>query len=709
MNPFRSPANFQSVPFLAVLVAFSLLNKAGADEGLWTYNDPPTALLTERYGFTPSPTWLEHCQKSSIRFEGGDSGAFVSQDGLAIAAYQTVSTFLRRFSDDRHDYVRDGFRAAALSDERPCAGLELDVLDHVEDVTAQMKAAIGKNPGEKNARTLPSAIASLEKESSQKTGFHCEVVPLFGGSKYHLYHYKRYTDVRLVFAPEKQAAKFGGGDDALEYPRTSFDFCLLRAYENGKPAKPQNFLKFSSRVPAEDDLVFVSGSPAPNRRGLTWSELNYLRDNEYPFQLQWLYRQETLLRDWSARSPGNARRAEESLAKISKRRKEIAGKQGALLDPGLTKEKWAAEKKLREAVTTTPELQDTIPSWDRITVAQRIIAAGARRCAMLEDGLGLNSSLFDLSRLLLRSSREKSIPSPNRQPAYQDANLPALEKRLFSDEPIDEELEILKLGDSLSWLAGEMGASEFSSSGEPDPVLEMVLADQAPLARAAAVVEGTKLKDISVRKEVYGGGLADLIKAGDPMVDLVQAVNSDAQRLGSIRDIQEEIKGRDRDKIAAARKFLSKSMLYPEADSSLRFAFGTIQGYEYLGEKVPYQTTLGMLFERSAARSGQPAYELPVRWTERRARLDLATPLNFVASVDIAGGFPGAPVIDKAGEFVGIAFDGNAQSLALDFAYSEQRARVVALTSLAIVEALRRVYDAPDLAAELESGKYTRH
>jgi hypothetical protein len=680
---------------------------AFADEGMWLYNQPPLKLLQERYNFSPAQAWLEHLQKSSIRFEGGGSGAFVSEDGLIIATHHMATGALRKFSDQTHDYLRDGFYAATPAEEKPCAGLELDVLNNIEDVTARVNGPV--RPGLSTEDVLAArqaAIAKVEKEAGNKTGMRSSVVASYGESKYYLYRYKRYSDVRMVFAPEQQAAAFGGSLDAYEFPRFDFDVCLFRAYEEGKPAKVADFLKWNARGVSDNQLIFISGNPEPAGRQLTFSELNYLRDDAFPFQLQRLYRQEVVLQDWSALSDENARRASESLVKVRLRRKAIEGREAALLDPELMAAKWDAEKKLRETVTRTPELQDTVPVWDQITAAQRIIAANAPRYAMLEDGLGFNSSLFDIAHILLESSIEKSKPDSKRLQEYQDSNLPSLEQRLFADEPIYQDLEILKLTDSLSWLAGELGSFE---SDTPDLVLKEALADQTPRVRATALVTGTTLQDVAVRKTLYNSAtFSDFARMKDPMIELALAVNPDTARLHSIAEIEEEVKRQGHEKIAAARSFLEKGTFCPATDSTLRFAFGTVRGYETNEGKIPFQTTLSGLFERAAAHHGQAPFDLPPRWAARKNQINLATPFNFVSTADIAGGNSGSPVIDAAGEFVGLVFDGNAPSMALDFVYSDTQARAVSLDARAITETLRHVYDAPKLADELESGKRAR-
>lgn len=698
------PISLLAAYFMSCVIAF-------ADEGLWLYNEPPSRLLQERYGFSPDKVWLENVQKSSVHLGTDGSGAFVSEDGLIITTYHGVVGTLRKVSD-KGQGLRDGFYAAKLAEEKPCAGLAVDVLDSIEDVTDRVKGSVKPGvSGDDAIAARRSAAAGIEKESQEKTGLRSRVISLYGGSKWHLYRYKHYDDVRLVFAPEQEAVTFGDGQNVGEFPEYSFDCCLFRAYENGNPAKIANFLKWSASGVDEKQLVFISGNPGRMSRELTCSELDYLRDNAFPFQLQWLYRNEILLRDWSARSEENARRAKDDLLRVQTRRKATERKEAALLDPELMAAKRASEKKLREVVTPTPELQDTIPVWDQITAAQRVIAVNARRYAMFEGDFGFNSRLFDFARILFRSAIEKDIPNSNRLPEYQDSNLASLKQELFAEEPLYEDLEILKLTDSLSWLAGELGTSEFgatAASGESNLVLKQALADQTPLARATALVTGTKLRDIDVRKNLYSATFSNVMRAKDPMIDLARAANPDALRLSGIIAIEEGKKEQGHEKIAAARYFFEKGDSAPEATSSPRFAFGAVRGYQSDAGMVSFQTTLSGLFERGTDRHAQSSFSIPTRWAARKNKLNLTTPFNFFSTADIAGGFSGSPVINAAGEFVGLVYGGNSSSSALDFAYTDTQARAVSLDSRAIMEVLRHVYGAGALADEMESGRRTK-
>jgi hypothetical protein len=682
---------------LAMTLSASLA-AASADEGMWLYNAPPRQLLQERHGFDPTPAWLEHVQKSSIRFNSGGSGSFVSADGLLISNHHVGSDDLQKLSDAQHDYLRTGFHARTRADEKKCLDLELNVLMSIEDVTSRVNAAVTPGLSAEAAFTARRSVrAAIEKESLAQTGLRSDVVTLYQGGAYHLYRYKRYTDVRLVFAPEQQIAFFGGDPDNFEYPRYNLDICLFRAYENGLPAEIEHYLKWSVAGVTENELVLVSGHPGNTSRQLTFAELEHLRDQRFPYALARLHRLEVLLGAWGERSNENARRAKERLFGLQNSRKARAGMYAGLLDPELMRSKQAAENQLRTAIAAQPELKDTLAAWDRIAAAQQVMASNALPYALLEGAHGFDSTLFHLARTLLRGADERAKPNGERLEAFRDSNRESLELELFSAEPLYDDFETLRLADSLAWLVEKLGAAH--------PLLVPVLAGQSPRARAAALVTGTKLKDVAFRKQLHAGTAAEMQTARDPMIELARLVDPEARRLRQLTETQEEVKRQAYAKIAAARFALEKGSTYPDATFTLRLAFGLVQGYLEDGRKVPFQTTLAGLYDRAAEHQNRPPFDLPPQWVKRKSRLDLTTPFNFVSTADIIGGNSGSPVVNRAGEFVGIIFDGNIQSLVLDFIYTETQARAVSVNSQSILEALRKVYDAKELADELVKGK----
>jgi len=667
---------------------------AMSDEGMWLYNDPPRRLLKEKYGFEPTDAWLEHLQKSSVRFNSGGSGSFVSADGMILSNHHVGADALHKFSDEQHNYLRDGFLARSHSEEKRCLDLELNVLMGIEDVTARVNAAVRSDMEAEEAFLARRAImAEIEKESLEKTGLRSDVVTLYQGGKYHLYRFKKYTDVRLVFAPEQQAAFFGGDPDNFEYPRYDLDACLFRAYENDRPAKVEHYLAWSTAGVSDGELVFVSGHPGHTSRQLTMAELDYLRDRQFPYVLQRLYNLEVALSVYSSEDRENARRARDLLFGVQNSRKAREGMFAGLLDPAIIERKRTAEERLRAAAARSPQAQEIVPAWDRIAEAQQIIAENALQYRLLEGANGFHSMLFNIARTILRAVEEKAKPSGERLREFRDSNLESLEFQLFSREPIYDDFEQLKLANSLTWLVQQLGS--------PDPLVRKVLAGKSPRERAAELIAGTKLHDVELRKKLYAATPADVQAARDPMIELARLIDAPSRAVRKIVETQDEIKQQAHAKITRARLALEKSTPYPDATFTLRLAFGTVKGYEENGRSIPFQTTVTGLYERAAAHEYQPPFDLTQRWLDRKARLDLSTPLNFVCTADIIGGNSGSPVVNRQGQFVGVIFDGNIQSLVLDFAYTDVRARAVSVNCQAVIEALRKVYDADALADEL--------
>jgi hypothetical protein len=686
----------KTAPQLLIVAIIMAANSipAMADEGMWLYNEPPRQLLKDKYQFVPTDAWLEHLQKSSVRFNSGGSGSFVSADGLLLSNHHVGADALQKFSDEQHDYLRDGFYARTLAEEKKCLDLELNVLMSIEDVTARVNAAVKPEMNAEAAFSARRAVmAQIEKESLDKTGLRSDVVTLYAGGKFHLYRYKKYTDVRLVFAPEQQTAFFGGDPDNFEYPRYDLDICLFRAYENDKPVKPEHYLAWSTEGVRDGDLVFVSGHPGNTSRQLTLTELDFLRDRRIPYTLQRCYDLEVLLIAYSARSDENARRAKDLLFGVQNSRKAWNGMFAGLLDPAIMKQKQIAEERLRATAANSPQAKEILPAWDRIAEAQTVIAQSTLQFRLLEDAHAFNTPLFDIARTLLRGVEEKGKPNGERLREFRDSNLESLEFELFSPEPLYDDFEQLKLADSLTWLAMQLGRQ--------DPLVQKVLAGKSPQERAAELVTGTKLKDVALRRKLYDGTPAGLVAAHDPMVELARLVDPEARAVRKLVEAQDEVKQQAHARITQARLALEKATAYPDATFTLRLAFGEVKGYEENGHHVPFQTSLSGLYERSAQHHNQPPFDLPQRWFDRKDKLDLKTPLNFVSTADIIGGNSGSPVVNRQGQFVGIIFDGNIQSLVLDFVYTETQARAVSVNCQAIIEALRKVYDAAPLAEQL--------
>jgi nicotinamide mononucleotide adenylyltransferase len=675
---------------------------------MWLFNAPPLKQLKEKYQFEPTSQWLEHLQKASVRFNSGGSGSFVSANGLVITNHHVGADTLQKISDEQHNYLRDGFYARNRAAEIKSTDLELNVLASIEDVTARVNGAVKSNMSADEAgKARANVIAQIEKESKEKTGLRSDVITLYQGGVYNLYRYKRYDDIRLVFAPEQQIAFYGGDPDNFEFPRFDLDVCIFRVYENGKPANIVDYLKWNSKGPSDGELTFVSGSPGRTDRQLTADELADTRDRDVPKLLGLFNRREVMLNAWSQRSFENARRARDDLFGDQNNRKRYGGYLAALLDPEIWHAIEAREKKLRDAISADSKLRTTLAAYDRIKKAQTELEKLAPRYDYLEQERrsvigyrgprALSGTLFKYARLLTRAIDERTKPNGERIPMFRDSGKESLELDLFSTSPVYDDYEILLLTDSLTDFAEKFGAN--------DPLVKQVLAGKSPHARAVELVSGTKLKDVAVRKGLYAKDAAALQGARDPMIDLARMIDAPAREARKAHEAQEESKKQAYAEIAKARFAVEGMSNYPDATFTLRLSYGTVRGYEQDGKQIPAFTDFAGLYQRSAEHDNKPPYDLPQRWIDRKPNLNLATHFNFVSDADIIGGNSGSPVVNKAGEFVGIIFDGNIQSLVLDCIYTDKQARAVSVDSAAIVEALRKVYDAAALADELEGAR----
>ena len=678
-----------------MLIVTLTIGHSSADEGMWVYNQLPTKILKERYGFEPPAGWADHLMRSSVRFNSGGSGSFVSSTGLVLTNHHVAADTLAKISTTEHNYYRDGFLAKTLADEVPAPDLELNQLVEIVDVTDRVNKAVAAESADKAQAARQAAIANIEKESTEQTKLRSDVIPLFQGGAYHLYRYKKYTDVRLAFAPEFSIAFFGGDADNFEYPRHDLDMALFRVYENGQPAKIEHFLKWSAKGAADGELIFVSGHPARTSRLLTVDALKFQRDVRFPAMVNLLRRREITLQQFAADGEEFARRAKKDLFGVQNSRKRSVGQMQSLHDPRLFDAKKSAEVELRFRRVDSPGDALAYDPWDRIAAANQHHAHLFKRQMLLETGAGFYSDLFSIARSLVRMAAEDEKPNEKRLAEYRDSGRESLKRRVFSPAPIYEDLERAKLTDSLAMLLEEL-------QHEPD-VLQKALAGKGPVARAAELVNGTKLKDVEERKRIAAGGWKAIESSTDSMIVLARDID---ERVRFVRkEFETSVEEPERQaygEIAKLRFAKFGTSVYPDATFTLRLAFGTVKGVDAGDTKSPAWTTMAEAFEHEAAHGGQEPWKLPRSWHDRQSKLELATPLNFAGTADGVGGNSGSPVVNRAGEVVGLIFDSNIPALANEFRHSSDvGGRSISVHSAGMLEAMRKIYDAGKLADEL--------
>jgi hypothetical protein len=682
-----------AVAALAVALA-APVTPALADEGMWTFDNLPLQLMQERYGFTATPQWIEHVQKSAVNF-GGGSGAFVSAEGLVLTNHHVALSQLSKMSSPEHDYVKDGFFARTRAEEARCPDLELKVLWSIEDVTAKVTAAIDPKATQAQQNDQrKAALARLEQESSRKNpGLKTESVQLYQGGEYWLYRYKTYKDVRLVCAPEEQSAFFGGDPDNFSFPRHDLDFTFFRVYENDQPVRPEHFLTWSRGGVTGGDLVFVVGNPGRTGRMRTMAQLEFERDLDMPTRIAIGEKRLAAYREYARQGPEQARQVVSGVRGVENNLKRQRGFLEVLSDARFAATKQAAEDDLRARVAKDPAMAATYGNaWDNVAGAVKL-QRQLGKAQFYREGQRV-ARVVDIANTLVRMATEVEKPNDQRFREYRESNLGSTRFMLLSPAPVYPAMDEFMFATHLRMALDEMGPD--------DPWVRTALGGRTPQAAAHDIIAGSTLADVAVRKRLLDGGRKAIEASTDPAIVWARALDPlyREQRKWTEDNI-ESVESLEGARIARARFALDGKSVYPDATGSLRLAYGKVAGYTQMTTDVPWKTTFFGLYDRSKSFDGRRPFNLPARVAAAEGTLDLSTPLNFVSTNDIIGGNSGSPVVDRKGEYVGLVFDGNIQSFLWDYGYSDDQARCVSVDSRAIIEALRRIYDMGALADEV--------
>ncbi|HTS66771.1 MAG TPA: S46 family peptidase [Candidatus Acidoferrales bacterium] len=673
-----------------LLVSIALLH---GDEGMWTFNQFPSATVQAKYGFSPTQQWLDHVRLASVRLAEGCSASFVSPNGLVLTNYHCAVTCIQQISSAAKDYTATGFLANSPAEEQKCPGQEANVLIGISDVTEQIRQKIGGKSDQEALAARRAEIARIEKECATSDSLRCDVVTLYGGGVYDLYKYKRYQDVRLVFAPEFATAFFGGDPDNFMFPRYDLDASFIRVYDNGHPLQTKDYFALSKTGVKSGDLTFVSGNPGGTNRQDTIDMLELDRDFIKPETLFYLSELRGILTEFQTRGEEQRRITQDELVFVENSLKAYKGEYRSLLEKPFFAQKVAEEQDFRKRVNADPKLkQEYAGLWDEIARAGRKARQLWVPYRYLEVGYGFQSDLFMHAKRLLRMAEEYAKPNGERLPQYADARKPEMQQAALSAAPIYPELEIEKLTWSLAKLREALGPD--------DPEVKRIFGPRSPREIATEAVKGTKLADVAARKALMEGGKAAVGASADPMIALAKVVDPIARKVRKQwEDEVQSAQTRALEKLGAARFAVYGTSLYPDATFTLRLSYGSVKGFVENGKEVPPFTTMGGAFDRA---TGRDPFALAPSWLKAKAKLNLATPFNLATTNDIIGGNSGSPVINKNGELVGLIFDGNIHSLGGNYGFDEALNRAVAVDVRAILEALGKIYGAERVLGELK-------
>lgn len=659
---------------------------------MWTFDAPPLEHWRATYGWAPDQAWLDNARMSAVRIPGC-SASFVSSRGLVMTNHHCARSCITQVSPPDTNYQATGFAAKSLAEEKPCEGMYADQLQSIKDVTSEMTAAVtSSNPAEA-AKQRGAAMERMQSECATAPDVICQVVPLFNGGRYSLYTYKRYGEVKLVMAPEEAVSFFGGDPDNFTFPRYDLDMTFLRVYQDGKPFTPQHHFTWSDSGATEGELVFVIGNPGSTGRLNTLAQMQYLRDVQYPTQLATIARQLKVLKVLVARDEASRRQYEDTYFSLENAQKAIGGYLAGLRDSSIMARKAAFERDFRARIDADAKLKTKYGSaWTSIEQAEQ--ARGALGTEVRWYGFG-GTPITNMAGLLVRLPAQAALADDARLPQFRGEGMAAARAQALSPgRQFDAQLDQMLLTATLTEAKAMLPAN--------DAWLAAMLKGRTPEAAAAAMLEGTRITDPAVRQQLVEGGAAAIAASNDPLIVMARSVSPMVTRRDMALAEQEAIIQSNAEKIGQAIYAAYGTSLPPDATFTLRISDGVVQGFPMNGTIAPYSTSMYGLFGRAADFNNEPPFNLPERWKAREDSLDLSTPINYVATNDIIGGNSGSPAINKAGEVVGLIFDGNIEMLPNRFIYTDEVARSVAVHSAGMIEALRKVYDAGWLADELE-------
>ncbi len=669
---------------------------AAAEEGMWTFDAFPTAKVRKDLGWAPDQAWLDTVRASAVRLTGGCSASVVSPQGLVLTNHHCVIACVQDLSTEKIDYVQAGFTARNREDERKCPGQQAEIVTAIADVTAQVKTAIGRATGEALVRAESAMVARIEGEACTDAATRrCQVVKLYGGGQYKLYTYRKYSDVRLVFAPEFQAAFFGGDPDNFNFPRYALDVGFLRLYENGRPVSAASHLRWNPAAPKEGDATFVVGNPGSTQRLFTQDQFALRRDVMFPLTVPLMSEYRGRLIAAMAGDKERTRTGSDTLFGIENSYKVYVGQWQALRDPGFSGRLEANEARLRAAVAKDAKLTRQIGDpWTTVARADAAYRDLYPDYYLLESSAGYGSALYDYAEKLVRAATERQKPDAQRLPGYSSSRLPLLEKELIDEKPVYPWLEKLSLS---FWLSK---TREILTVDNPD--VKRMLGKDSPEALAERLVEGSKLADPRVRKRLLDGGMAAIKASDDPLIRFFLINDEPGRALA--RRYDREVGGLitgAQSRLATARFAVYGDSVYPDATFSLRISYGRVKGWTNRGTTVAPFTRIGGLYDRA---TGSDPFKAAPKWLAAEPRIAKTIVYDYVTTNDIIGGNSGSPVIARDGSVIGAAFDGNIHSIGGSYGYDPALNRTVVVSSAAITEALRTVYSADALLKELSGG-----